>query len=1242
MTARATRHVILAVGISACLTAPLPSWAQVTTGIVTGSVHDEQGGVLPGATVVLISSTRGTRVADAQTNQNGDFVFPNVPGDTYVVEVTMQGFRTIRREGINVSPGDRVVVPSLTLSIGAVTDSVTVRAEAALIQAASGERSFTVPTESVKNLPFANRNFAAVAALLPGVGPGNIGGMSNVAAAGGISRVGGGGQNNIMMDGLSTMDTGNNGQNIQINTEGIAEVKVLTQGYQAEYGRSSGLQVTAVTKSGTNQFKGSLYTYERRSAWNANSWANAANGDPKPVSKERDWGYSLGGPVGRPGGQNKLFFFYSHEFRPRTSGGDVVRFRVPTALERVGDFSQTRDNNGNPLPYIRDSTTGLPCSATATQGCFQDGGVLGRIPQNRLYAAGLAILNRWPLPNHEQQPGEAYNLEITRPIFHTSTNQPVMRVDYQLSPRFRLTGKYAGQWAPRLVTPGTIPGLNDTMNWNPNRHAPSATVNYSVSPTTFLEGSYGYSFNEIDILFVNPQANRLDGLADLPMLFPTAGQVFAGSHADQVLRAANSQYYQNGTVLLPPVFTWGNRVANQPPSWPFTLININPSQDLTVSLTKVVGRHTIKAGYYWNHAFKAQQEQLGASNAIRWQGDLDFANNTANPLDTQFGFSNAATGVFNSYQQRSFMVEGNYIYNNHDFYLQDNWKANDRLTLDYGVRFEHMQPTYDSRLQGSTFFLDRWNPSNAPLLYAPACVGGVNPCSGNDRRAMDPRTGELLGAGSAALIGQLVPGVGTIVNGIVRQEDGISKYGYTWPALLVAPRFGAAYDLSGTQRLVLRGAVGLFHDRPAGDTAYNQVTNPPFNSSRIVRFGLLQNLSSSQATQGPPALASVWPYASDVPASVQWNTGVQLALPWSSALDVSYVGQHGYNRLAEIRGQVQVDINAPDIGAAFLPQNQDPTLPATSTPAGRALTTDFLRPYAGFGSIGMNLPDFHETFHSIQSAWNRRYRNGFSFGGSYTLTLSHTGNIQPLGSTLPPLRLEHHADGTFSVRADQKEYQELNKNMGTPRHVLRLQGVWDLPTLASSTAGLRLVGAVVSGWRLSGVFTGGSGAFYDIGYQYQGGISSVNLTGSPAYPARIVINGDPGSGCSDNQYQQFNVSAFSGPLPGSVGLESGRNVMIGCPNHTLDLAIARRFGMGGSREIQLRVDVFNALNTVIYNSVVTSLQLNSPTDQTVRNSEYRADGTIDPNRLLPRNAGFGAVNGAQAMRSVQAQIRFQF
>ncbi len=153
-----------------------------------------------------------------------------------------------------------------------------------------------------------------------------------------------------MMDGVSTVDTGGNSLLLNMSTESIAEVKVLTSNYQAEYGRSSGLQVTAVTKSGTNRFHGSLYDVERNSDWNAKSRTDIANGDPKLVRRERDWGFSFGGPVGRPGGNNKIFFFYAHEFAPRTGGNDVVRLRVPTAAERAGDFSKRWITTGRRSP----------------------------------------------------------------------------------------------------------------------------------------------------------------------------------------------------------------------------------------------------------------------------------------------------------------------------------------------------------------------------------------------------------------------------------------------------------------------------------------------------------------------------------------------------------------------------------------------------------------------------------------------------------------------------------------------------------------------------------------------------------------------------------------------------------------------------------------------------------------------------------------------------------------------------
>src|SRR5436305_2276114 len=432
------------------------AFAQITTGTVSGTVKDASGGVIPGATVVLISETKGTRSAPAITNETGTYVFPNVTADTYTVEVSLEAFKTIKRGGIAVSGGDRVGLGTFSLDPGALAENVLVVGESPLVQTQSGERSFAVRSEQIETLPFARNNFTSLTAFTPGV--------VQVGASAGGTRLGGAGQNNIMMDGISAMDTGNNGQMLNMNVDSIGEVKILTQGYQAEYGRSSGLQITAVTKGGTNKFRGSGYDIQTNSDWDANSWVNEKNGDPKPKTSTKTLGYTIGGPVGKPGGNNKLFFFYSHEYRPVTAainGGNPIRIRVPTAAERAGDFSQTRDNRGALFNLIKDPFSTLPCTAATTAGCFQDGGVLGKIPANRLYPICQAILNRYPLPNVAQTAGQNYNYQVDAPTTDNLTQQPSVRIDYQLSQKLRLTGKYSGQRARKLITPGTIQGFND-------------------------------------------------------------------------------------------------------------------------------------------------------------------------------------------------------------------------------------------------------------------------------------------------------------------------------------------------------------------------------------------------------------------------------------------------------------------------------------------------------------------------------------------------------------------------------------------------------------------------------------------------------------------------------------------------------------------------------------------------------------------------------------------------------------
>ena len=258
---------------AAILAAALPVSAQITTGSVAGTVKDSQGGVVPGATVVLISEARGTRSAPATTSSAGDFVFPNVTVDTYTIEVTMPSFSTLKRTGVPVSAGSRVTVGTLTIDPGGAKETVEVKAEAPVIQAASGERSFTIPTESVQNLPILNRSFHTLATLARAS-------LHPIIA----SRAGVDHQHH---DGRHpTLDTGSNSVMLQMNTSRRGPSPRV--GLQAEPAGTAASDHGG-DKSGTNRFRGSVY--ERNTSWNANSRTNILNGTPKTISKQKDWGY---------------------------------------------------------------------------------------------------------------------------------------------------------------------------------------------------------------------------------------------------------------------------------------------------------------------------------------------------------------------------------------------------------------------------------------------------------------------------------------------------------------------------------------------------------------------------------------------------------------------------------------------------------------------------------------------------------------------------------------------------------------------------------------------------------------------------------------------------------------------------------------------------------------------------------------------------------------------------------------
>ncbi len=1234
---RIPKSIVEAALLSVLLIGYAPEALAQATATIQGRVQDAQGAVVPDAQVTLTSQTRGT-VFTGKSASTGDFIFPNIPGDTYKINVSLTGFAKVERSGILAVAGDRVAIPPFTLEIGSVTETIEVTGEAPLVQTATGERSAIVEQQTIENIPVSGTFFAQMVALTPGVNSSSSGNPTRDDNTGNVART------NFQLDGVTTINTGGNQPGISLNMDSIAEVKVLTNSYQAEYGRSSGLQVVGVTKSGTDQLHGSLHDIDQHSGWNSNSWANRGNGVARPYSLTRFWGGTLGGPVGKPGRPgHKAFWFISEEVQPSSTGGGVSFFRVPTALERQGNFSQSTDNNGKLFNTIADASTNLPCTATNTAGCFSSGGVLGVIPPSRLYGVGLAILDRYPAANVN---GLNFNLSTTRPR-ETHTNfQSVMRGDWNASEKLRISGKYSGQNATIVPTSGSIPGFNDTIVEFPALIVPSLTVVYTFSPTLIFEGTLGYTRgNQTGAEPISPAANRCNipgsPLCNFPYLYPNALKVPPGSFEEKVLLGENAPYYKNGYLLLQPQYSWGSRISGAPPNTPYPgFICWQYTIDTNLALTKIWGKHTIKGGFSSQDSMKVQNLGTQGNGVLPIEGSLNFGNSTNNPLDTGFGYSNAALGIYQSYAQQSALLEGRYVYHNNDFYIQDNWKVSRKLTLDMGLRFVHNGPQYDSRAQLSNFFPEKWQASQAPQLFQPGCaVANQNPCAAANRVAINPVTGASLGVGTSSIIGNVVPNTGNSLNGIVVAGKGIDKANYAEPFLVFGPRIGGAYAL--TQKIVLRGAFGLFYDRPQGDAIYYQIGNPPFNSQGTVYNSTLAAVAAGTATayQAPPQML-LYNYNADVPASFQFNFGSQFVLPWSSLVDVSYVQSYNYNTvawgtIATPGGYSPLDLNAPDLGAAYLSQNQDKTLGTSTIPGATAVTTNLMRPYRGYGAIYDTWPRYNDLYSSIQASYKRQYRNGISGGFNYALGLRNSGNMiqQPI--------MQHDSNGAVSFSPVYTANSSVINNVGFRRHTVKGFLVYEVPEVKGLP---KAAGFLVNGYQLSVVYTGGTGSIFDTTYTYASNGANVNLTGSPNYVARVKIASNPGSGCGSSQYAQINAGAFSGPTYNSTGNESGSAVFNNCFSNIFDLALQRTFKVfSEKRRLNIRVDAFNVFNTTVISSLNSSMQLASPTAaSTITNNQFNADGTLNVARLTPQTAGFGAATAALPMRSMQATLRFTF
>ncbi len=1118
------RKVSLAILVITFILA-VQGYAQNITGSMSGRVVDQQGAVVPNAAVTAIEPAKKVNIATTTTS-SGEFSLAGLQPGTYSVEIVAAGFKKIQKTGIELNAQDKISLGDISLTVGAVTESVEVSATQVLLQTESVERGQAIVGKQIQNIEVNGRNPLDMMKLVPGivstanVSVGGSGGLGSIEVNG--NR---GSMNQLTINGIGDVDTGaNNSQNVTVSIDSMAEFKVLTGQYQAEYGRSAGGQIAMVTKSGTDAFHGSGYIYHRHDDLNANTYINNVRGLPRSLYRYNDPGYTIGGPVYIPKlfekTKNKLFFFWSQEWQEQLAPVSAKNVTVPTAPERQGNFSQSVDNNGNKL-VIRDPNTQAPVPGNI-------------IPASQIYKPGQALANLLPLPNTT---GTGYNYS-SQVSGQTPRREDLLRMDYNVTQNLRVFGHYINNIQPVVNVYGAfvlgenVPLVPITVAIPGYSVAGGAT--YVINPTMTDELNIGMTKNSI---LIDEQGNTLTRTAsgvNLPLLYPNAVQ----------------------KDYIPQINVGGSHLANSPSfgSADAPFVNYNTTIDISNNLTKVWGKHTIKAGIYLQRSRKNQTSFSDNNGSYNW-GDT-----TSNPYDTGYGYSNMLYGVYNTMDQSSAYINGLYRYWNIEEFVQDSWKITSRLTFDYGLRGSWYQPQYDAGLQASTFILANWDPTKAPRLYSPALINGV-------RSAYDATTNQVLPAYD---IGLEVPGSGNPFNGICQAAKCVNKYltkdrGNQW-----GPRFGFAYDITGKQNMVLRVGGGIYYDRFQGNRVFNDVTNPPETVQPTLTYGFAQNITSGSALLAPPSLVAVDP-TGKVPTTYNYQASLQTKLPWSMVLDTAYVGTLG-RHLQDNR-----NLNGIAYGANFQAKNQDPTLNPNALLGNSSLTANFLRPIYGYASITDYESAVTSNYNALQVSLNRRASNGLFVGASYTW--SHA--------------LTTASSDTSSVRIDQytRLFDYGNASFDV-RQNFNLNYVYTIPTFLKTNN--YLAKTVLGGWQLSGVTNFRTGLPFTPGYSVSGAGNS-NITGSNTEGARIgVVAGcNPYTGSSD-PFNRLNAACFFAPSPGSVGFESGQNWLFQPGLINFDMALQKEISVKERYHIQLRVDAFNVFNHTNWNNgLSTTLNFNA-------------------------------------------------